>query len=464
MVRPGPPAWASPAALGVAAAASVGALARPPETNVAWSLAWLGVGFAALAVLVACERRRPGLDRRLVLVVSGALVVLAVVVPPRRSTDVWAYAGYGRIVAHHHASPYTHAAEDFPDDPVTARVAERWQDSPSVYGPVFVGLAAAGMAVAGTSALVARLWFQVLAAAAVVAALVLVDRRTRDPMAVAFLGVNPLTIVSVVNGGHNDALVGLAVLGAVLLVLDRRPGWAGAAAGAGVLVKVGGLLPLGVLAAWALVHQGATAGLVLGGVGGGLVLAGLAAAGGVSVLSALSEASLRFTRGSVWWRVREWLASGPSGPADLDAAGRRVSTAAGAAVAALAALLAAPRLRSASPALAVIACVLAYMLLGSYVTPWYVAWSLPVLALCWRSRLAWVAVGHAGLLLLTSMPRRIPDGEPFRGVVVWLYGAGIPLVEVVLVGALAWASWRALRGLRGRDRAGRGSLAAVPPS
>ena len=51
--------------------------------------------------------------------------------------------------------------------------------------------------------------------------MMLVWRRTRHPAAVAIIGLNPLVVVSVVNGAHNDAWVGLLVLVGVLLV-DRN--------------------------------------------------------------------------------------------------------------------------------------------------------------------------------------------------------------------------------------------------
>ena len=57
-------------------------------------------------------------------------------------------------------------------------------------------------------------------------------------MAVAFLAVNPVTVIAVVNGGHNDALIGLALIGGVLLVAAKRPAWAGAVMALGVLVKI----------------------------------------------------------------------------------------------------------------------------------------------------------------------------------------------------------------------------------
>lgn len=413
--------------------------------------------------MVAIQRRRPFLRTRSVAVASAVLVGLAVAGPPLRSLDLWSYAAYGRMVVEHRASPYEHGPADFPADPVMARVGETWAASPSVYGPAFTGASAAVMAVAGESSLVARLAFQCLAAAAVGLSLWLVRRRTQDPMAMAFVGLNPLTTVSVVNGGHNDALVGLALLVAVLLAADGRVGWAGAAGGAGVLVKVGGALPLAALGAWVVVTLGWRAAARFASAGAGVVGAGLVAAGGGQVLAPLEEARLRFTSGSVWAWPRRWL-TGETGLTSVTAAAEpaveRIAAAAWASVAAMAALLAWARLgrlrsrppaphpvgdHTAAAAAVVVGAVVAYMLLGSYVAPWYLAWALPVLGLCWRSRLAWVAAAHGGLLLLTSLRSAPEVAEPARWLVVNLYRNGLPAFELVAAVLLVAAALHKLR-------------------
>src|SRR5438552_752658 len=127
-------------------------------------------------------------------------------------------------------------------------MAPGWRPYGTVYGPVFTLASAQGMKAAGDSALRARLFFQLLAALAVAAAMALVWRRTRDAGAVAFVGLNPVLAVGVVNGGHNDVLVGLAVLAGVLVAMDDRPAMAGLLLGTGALVKVVVVLPVLALA------------------------------------------------------------------------------------------------------------------------------------------------------------------------------------------------------------------------
>ncbi len=447
--------WLSRAAIVVAALAMAGLLLRGPGATNGISLVLLLVAFVALAVMVGAERRRPFLGRRLVLGVSGALLVLAVVVPPTESGDVWSYAMYGRMVSNYHDSPYRHRPAEFRADPIGRRVPAFWLQSRSVYGPLFTGISAVGMAVAGPSPLVARLFFQGLAALAVALALLLVDRRTRDPMALALLGINPIVIVSVVNGGHNDALVGLAVLGGVLLVCARRPAWAGAALAAAALVKVAAVLPLAAVAVWVWCHYGRRAALTLSATAAGVGLAGLVAAGAASVMASLGDAQSRVNGGSIWAGPQRWLAESSSSLSG----GRTLSwVATGLAVALTVAL--ARRRESVPPRsccaehpmasssatrtpgvfFAAGAAVMAYLLVGTYVLPWYLAWGLPVLAVVWRWRIGWLVLIQAAVLQLATA--RAPSaavadplsvGSPLGRFQLDLYTVGAPLLEVALV-------------------------------
>src|SRR5439155_25036984 len=135
----------------------------------------------------------------------------------------------GRVVAPYHANPYTKPASRHPNDKWAEHVDRAYKHTNSVYGPVFTAVSGIGMLLFGFSFLTARLFFQVLAAACVVAVMAIVWRRTRSPAAVAIIGLNPLVVVSVVNGAHNDAWVGLAVLVGVVLVTRDRFRWPGLA-------------------------------------------------------------------------------------------------------------------------------------------------------------------------------------------------------------------------------------------
>lgn len=197
-------------------------------------IALIALGAAAAIALA----RRTDVPIRSAVVAVALAMTLATAVAPQGSGDVWSYEMYGRMVVDHHVSPFTHVPSQFKSDPFERRVSSTWRHTPSVYGPAFVVLASVGAAVAGSSALIARLWFQLLAALALGSILVLVWRHTRRAGAVAALGLHPLVVLALVNAGKNDLLVGLAVLAAVIAARSRHPVVGGLAIGVGTLVKV----------------------------------------------------------------------------------------------------------------------------------------------------------------------------------------------------------------------------------
>jgi hypothetical protein len=395
-------------ALAVAALGTAIVLLEGMHAPLGPTLAVLVVAYAGLAVVVLTDNK-PALSGPLVMIISGGLLALAVVVPPTESHDVWAYAMYGRIVSVHHASPYVHPPTAYKHDPAFSRMDRVWQHSKSVYGPAFTAVSAAGMVVAGSSPLAARLFFQGLAALAVALALSLVWRRTRSATAVACLGVNPLVIISVVNGAHNDALVGLAILGAVLLVDKRRPELAGACLAAAALIKLTAVLPFIAVGVWVWRRQGFRPAARMAAVGLTLLGVGYVAAGGKLVLGPLQTAQLHNSGASVWNQLRRHLtfnaiANGLRGGPAGHQVRHQLSTLATGAVLGFSGLLVARRLHHENPAIVAGAAVVAYLLLGFYVLPWYLAWGLPVLALAWRSKFTWIALLHGALLHLAYVP------------------------------------------------------------
>ena len=110
-----------------------------------------------------------------------------------------------------------------------ATSATLWQRTPDIYGLGFTVIMAALAPVIGQSTFLVHFTYQLVALAAVGAMLWLLWKRTRNPAVLAFVGLHPLLAVSVVNGGHPDALVALGVLAGVLLAIERRPVLAGVA-------------------------------------------------------------------------------------------------------------------------------------------------------------------------------------------------------------------------------------------
>jgi hypothetical protein len=362
------------------------------------------VAFTGFAVVFTPRVRPFALTRRRVLVATAFLVAVAVLTPPRGSHDVWSYAMYGRILSVHGANPFTRVPAEFTGDPFLHLVSVGWRHTASVYGPVFVGFAGFVTAVAGSSALASRLLFQGVEAVALFGVLWVLWRRTRSPAALAFVGLNPVVLI-VVNGGHNDLLVGLALLGGTVLLAGGRPRLAGVVLALGALVKLVLLLPIGALVFWAWRRRGSRAALEVGTTAGGLVVGAYVLAGGTRALAPLLHARGQHSRSSVWQLAVRWLAH-PSARLGHGVAAT-VGDLALVTISVLAVLLVvrgtrsgqALRLATATSAAVLAGAVaLAYLLAAWYVLPWYSAWSLPVLALVWNSRVAFIGAAQAAVI------------------------------------------------------------------
>ena len=255
---------------------------------------WAGIALIAAGTAIAVWA---GTRRELAAspaVVWGALIVLAGVAvarPPMGSQDMWAYAMQGRILEHYHANPYVALPAHFAPDPVLALAGH--QHTPSTYGPLFVSFASLVSRVAGTNLVALRLGFQIPVALSVLGSIWIAMRTTKSQSVAALVGLQPFVWCAVVNGGHNDAFVGLAAVAAVVLVTRDRPASAGVALALGGLVKPTALLALPVLLAFFLARSGPRA------AGRALVGAAIPTAFGVAVASASVTAASRATRGLI---------------------------------------------------------------------------------------------------------------------------------------------------------------------
>lgn len=179
----------------------------------------------------------PRLGRRFVW---GAIVVLVAafaVAPVLLSHDVYSYVDYARLGVRHGLDPYVHPPRAAPADPAYAHVT--WINTTSVYGPLFtlVTYPLAWLPVGAADAVL-----KAVAALSVLGIALLVSRiaawRGVDPLrAAAFVALNPLVLVHVVGGAHNDALTMLLVTLSVAALLSARELSAGAALVAAIATK-----------------------------------------------------------------------------------------------------------------------------------------------------------------------------------------------------------------------------------
>jgi hypothetical protein len=459
------------AVLAITALATAAITLPGPGAPAGRTLGLFAVAFAGWACLLVLVVRGAGPSRRVVLAVAVAGAALAVIQPPVGSTDVSSYAVYGRMVAAHHVSPYAHVPAEFPDDPWLPRMATFWHHTGSVYGPAFTAVSAAGMAWAGRSWVKGRLFFQGLELAAFLVMLLLIDRVTRgDPGALVFAGLNPLLVASVVNGGHNDLLVGVGVLaGAALLMTgeDRRPddrtlALVGIVVALGALVKIVGLLALGAVVVWLWRRRGRRAAAIVAVSGGATVVVAYLLAGGRVAVRALLDATDRALLPSFWGYPRRWLThrfvtEGVASPAA--AADHLVGRLALLTMALVAAVVVLTRMGRRTPVTAMGGALFAFLLAGAYLMAWYPAWILPVLALRWRSRLALAAAAFSSVLMLAhvELPSRL-HGTTLT-VERFLHDTAVPVAALALIAAVLVDAvlWRA----RGGGRTGRATEPSV---
>lgn len=249
------------------------------------ALALLAAGMLALGF--AAHRLEAAHGRVGAAILGGALLLRLALIPlaPTLSDDVLRYLWDGKVAAAGQ-NPYALAPDAAELAPLRDELWRRLPHRaiPTVYPPLAVG----SFSIAARLPFPLAVWKALATVADLVACalLVLLARRLGVPEArAAWYAWNPLVALEVAGMGHVEPLGVAAAVGAVLLLLARRPRRpiaAGAAAAAGALVK---LAPLVAVPLWGRAAGGGRQGLRLWGTA--LVLFALAclpvaaAAGGV---------------------------------------------------------------------------------------------------------------------------------------------------------------------------------------
>ncbi|NKQ26945.1 polyprenol phosphomannose-dependent alpha 1,6 mannosyltransferase MptB [Streptomyces galbus] len=186
-------------------------------------LVLLTAAWALLGRLVGGADRPSPRALTLVLAVWAAPLLLA---PPLFSRDVYSYLAQGAMVDAH-LDVYAHGPARL-GGPLADEVAPLWQHTRAPYGPVFLALAAALSGLTGGDLPAGLLGMRLVALLGVALMAAALPRLARqcgaDPSAALWLGVlNPLVLLHLVAGAHNDALM-LGLLGVGLVAaLGRRP-------------------------------------------------------------------------------------------------------------------------------------------------------------------------------------------------------------------------------------------------
>ncbi|MBL1097599.1 polyprenol phosphomannose-dependent alpha 1,6 mannosyltransferase MptB [Streptomyces coffeae] len=334
--------------------------------------------------------------------------------PPLFSRDVYSYLAQGAMV-HAQIDVYSHGPIQL-GGPLAAEVAPMWQHTPTPYGPVSLAfetaVAHASRAEPSLGILGLRLVALLGVALMVLALPVLARRCGTDPAGALWLGaLNPLLLLHLVGGAHNDAVM-LGLLGAGLVAATGR--WPACGA---VLVTLAALVKapaaLGLLAVaslWARRVEGprrrvgavlATAALALATTGVATAVTGT----GYGWISALGTPAspgnwaLTSTLGRATGALLEAVGSGL---APLATPAWQTLGLLATAVAVVVVWLRPPRRR---PLYALGLSLTAVALLGPALRPWYVLWGLFLIAAAAPAGAVRRAVAAgSGVLALAVLP------------------------------------------------------------
>ncbi|MGA2837983.1 MAG: polyprenol phosphomannose-dependent alpha 1,6 mannosyltransferase MptB [Acidimicrobiales bacterium] len=171
--------------------------------------------------LVRTLRRDPRTSVKKVMAIIAAWAVPVLVMPPMFSRDVYSYAAQGEMVSKG-LNPYVHGPGALGRNPFLRLVDPVWTDARAPYGPAWERLSGGIVQVARHDVLASVVGFRLVAAAGI--ALIawgvpaLARSVGRDPAtALALAVLNPLVLLVLLGGAHNDALMlGLLVAACAL--------------------------------------------------------------------------------------------------------------------------------------------------------------------------------------------------------------------------------------------------------
>jgi hypothetical protein len=385
------------------------------------------VSMASFAVAVWQWRRGRRLGLGLLIAGAVALQLLALLVPPVASKDVYAYSFYGKVQTAYGANPYLSFPDQHPFD--LWHPFWSWRLTGPVYGPPFLLLLRGVVAVSGESLLafviLMKLLLTVAELGAVAMLVALLRRRGASRAAqgwpVLLIAWNPMVLQAIPMSAHVDSLLLLVLVTAIaahfsgrrllaftlLVVLFLFKVYMGPLAALYVLWLAAGKRP----AAWAATVAR------LGAIGAGLTaLAYLPySSAGTRLFTSAVDVSDHYSSGSPGNIVRRLLAAalplGGVAPSTAAAIGEQGGRLLATAAILVAFVLVARRLRAGvDPWPAIATFFLAYLLL----TPWVFYWHMiPLLGIV--AVIPWGVTSLVTVALSITLVPMAPAGPPALG-------------------------------------------------
>lgn len=407
------------------------------------------------------------------------------VTAPLFTQDIYSYIANGSIVVQG-MDPYSAGPVQLlgADDPLARSVPFIWANSPSPYGPVALGIAAVISIITNDSIVAAVILHRITSLLGVVAAgwaITALAKRCRfHPATALWLGIlNPLTILHLIGGIHNESLMlGFVLVGMELVLrgIDKLeastslamstawPGWlltflGGTLISAAGMVKVTGFIGLGfagmALARFLFRRTSMKQWLSISAAAGYFLSVLILSIGAFTVASGIGLGWVTGQGGAA--TIRSWLsvstdvgvASGFMGMmlglGDHTEAILSVTRAAGvlAAAAFMVRMLFATFRGVMHPIGGLGVSTLVLVILFPVVHPWYILWAIFPLA-AWANRwfFRYAVVIYSAVMSFVVLPRGL--GLP-PGTIAQIYlSAALGLGTLMIIG------WVALRLMRGR--------------
>jgi hypothetical protein len=390
-------------------------LSVAPPAGVVFTIEVVALACGAVAawrLLDWARAERGGWPARRVAIPGFLAAAGFTLLPPAGSEDLLSYLAYGSE-ANSGINPFTHGPQSagVPQTPLTRAVEPPWQQTPSVYGPVFTRISTAVVRLAhGDGHAAATLMRLVMLGSFVLVALLLHRLTRSEPArrrAVALWTANPLVLSALIAGAHVDVLLAAAVVCAIALV-GRSALGSGVLAALAAAVKLTGVIVLpGLL--WAVRRRRRSLLAVLVGAGAvGLPLY-LATSGVLHQIRHVGQ----YTTPAAPWRVVRSLLEPLLGVGQARAIIPLLAAVVGLALVGLLfrrglpAATGTSRVQVAGAVTATFS--IGWLLTAPYVLPWYDAMGWATLALVGASVLDRALVVHATALSYALLPgREIP--------------------------------------------------------
>jgi hypothetical protein len=386
--------------------------------------------------------RHPGAPIRKLKWILVLWILPMLAIAPIFSRDVYSYAAQGEMMTRH-LSPYKLGPGQLGSGPFPNAVDPLWTNVPSAYGPLFLAVDGWIAALTGHSALwtvVSLRLLEVLAVVILAVAVPVLARALNFDAGNAFVLclLNPLTILTLVGGAHNDALMVALLVAGLALAVRKHPVLGLLVCAMAASIKAPAILG-SVYIAWMwlgpkLPVRMRLRPLVLGALLTGVVLEAF------TLLSGLGYGWIRNleTPGTVvsWMSPATGVGMGFAGISHLFGAG--ISTTAGISIS-----------RSIGLGIAAVVIVwllfnadrigwlkalgfslLALVVLGPVVQPWYLTWGLLLLAPVAMGRLRQLVIALSVLSPFVGLPG---GRDLLRGIV------HAPMIETGVVLFLLWA-------------------------